>query len=174
VRTLEGPLDGGGLRIAIAVSRFNELITERLLRGAVDTAHECGVADDNLDVVWVPGAFELPTAALWLADSGRYDAIACVGAVIRGETPHFDFVAGESARGIADVARESGLPVTFGVITADTLAQAQARAGGAVGNKGREAMLAAIEMATLRPLVEAVPREETVLSSKRLREGTRA
>lgn len=154
-RTFEGPLDGASLRVAVVVSRFNELITEKLLAGAVDTALECGVPDESIDVVWVPGAFELPMAAQWLADSGAYDAIACVGAVIRGETPHFDFVAGEAARGIADVARESGLPVTFGVITSDTLAQAQARAGGTVGNKGREAMLAAIEMATLRPLVDA-------------------
>jgi 6,7-dimethyl-8-ribityllumazine synthase len=174
VRTLEGPLNGAGLRLAIVVSRFNEFITERLLQGAIETAYECGVADRDIDVVWVPGAFELPTAALWLADSRRYDAIACVGAVIRGETPHFDFVAGEAARGIADVARESGLPVTFGVITADTLAQAQARAGGAAGNKGREAMLAAIEMATLRPLVEAPPEEKTALSAMGQREGTRA
>jgi 6,7-dimethyl-8-ribityllumazine synthase len=173
VRTLEGPLDGAGLRLAVVVSRFNELITERLLQGAVETARECGVYDDSLDVVWVPGAFELPTAALWLANSARYDAIACVGAVIRGETPHFDFVAGEAARGIAQVARESGLPVTFGVITADTLTQAQARAGGAVGNKGREAMLAAIEMATLRRLVKAT-QEEAALTTTGLREGTRA
>ena len=113
------------------------------------------MCSSDLDVVWVPGAFELPMAARWLAESGEYDAIACVGAVIRGETPHFDFVAGEAARGIAEVAREWGLPVTFGVITSDNLAQAQARSGGAVGNKGREAMLAAIEMATLRPLLQA-------------------
>jgi 6,7-dimethyl-8-ribityllumazine synthase len=174
MRTLEGPLDGAGLSVAIVVSRFNELITERLLQGAVDTARECGVADQSLDVVWVPGAFELPTAALWLADTGRYDAIACVGAVIRGETPHFDFVAGEAARGIADVARDSGLPVTFGVITSDTLQQAQARAGGTVGNKGREAMLAAIEMATLRRLVDAAPQDEAAQPAETLREGTRA
>jgi 6,7-dimethyl-8-ribityllumazine synthase len=153
-RRFEGPLDGSALRVAVVVSRFNELITERLLDGAVSAALECGVPDEAIDVVWVPGAFELPMAARWLASGGRYDAIACVGAVIRGETPHFDFVAGEAARGIAEVARDAGLPVTFGVITSDNLAQAQARAGGAVGNKGREAMLAAIEMATLRPLVQ--------------------
>lgn len=153
-KTLEGPLDGSALRVAVVVSRFNELITEKLRDGAVSTALECGVPDEAIDVVWVPGAFELPMAARWLAEAGQYDAIACVGAVIRGETPHFDFVAGEAARGIAEVAREWGLPVTFGVITSDTLAQAQARAGGTVGNKGREAMLAAIEMATLRPLLQ--------------------
>jgi 6,7-dimethyl-8-ribityllumazine synthase len=154
VRTFEGSLDASGLRVAVVVSRFNELITERLLQGAVDTAREHGVADHNLDVAWVPGAFELPLAARALAESGRYDAIACVGAVIRGETPHFDFVAGEAARGVMEVGADYGLPVAFGVITSDTVEQAQARSGGAVGNKGREAMLAAIEMATLLAQIE--------------------
>jgi 6,7-dimethyl-8-ribityllumazine synthase len=155
VRTLEGPLDGAALRVAIVVSRFNELITQKLLQGAVDTARECGVSEDAIEVAWVPGAFELPMAARWLAETGEYDAIACVGAVIRGQTPHFDFVAGEAARGIADAARDYDLPVTFGVITSDNLEQAQARSGGAVGNKGREAILAAIEMATLRELIDS-------------------
>lgn len=154
MRTFEGSLDASGLHVAVVVSRFNELITERLLDGALATAREHGVADHNLDVVWVPGAFELPLAARALADTGRYHAIACVGAVIRGETPHFDFVAGEAARGIAEVAADYGMPVAFGVITSDTVEQAQARAGGAVGNKGRESMLAAIEMATLLPTLE--------------------
>ncbi|MSP21783.1 MAG: 6,7-dimethyl-8-ribityllumazine synthase [Dehalococcoidia bacterium] len=154
MRTFEGSLDASGLHVAIVVSRFNELITERLLEGAIATAREHGVVDHNLDVVWVPGAFELPMAARALAETGRYDAIACVGAVIRGETPHFDFVAGEAARGIAEVAADYGLPVAFGVITSDTVEQAQARAGGSVGNKGRESMLAAIEMATLLPTLE--------------------
>jgi 6,7-dimethyl-8-ribityllumazine synthase len=149
VRTVEGSLDASGLRIAIVVSRFNELITERLRDGAVATAREHGMDDDDLDVVWVPGAFELSMAAARLAESDEYDAIVCCGCVIRGQTPHFEYVAGEAARGIGAVAREYELPVTFGVITADTMEQAQARAGGAVGNKGREAMLAAIEMATL-------------------------
>lgn len=151
MRTYEGSLDASNLRVAVVVARFNELITEKLLQGAVDTARQHGVLDHNLHVAWVPGAFELPMAARALAESGRYDAIACVGAVIRGETPHFDFVAGEAARGVADVAADYGLPVAFGVITSDTVEQAQARAGGAVGNKGRESMLAAIEMATLLP-----------------------
>ena len=154
MRTFEGSLDASALHVAVVVSRFNELITERLLQGALATAREHGVADHNLDVVWVPGAFELPLAARALAGTGRYQAIACVGAVIRGETPHFDFVAGEAARGIADVAADYGMPVAFGVITSDTVEQAQARAGGAVGNKGRESMLAAIEMATLLPALE--------------------
>ena len=154
MRTFEGSLDATALHVAVVVSRFNELITERLLEGALATAREHGVAEHNLDVVWVPGAFELPLAARALAGTGRYQAIACVGAVIRGETPHFDFVAGEAARGIADVAADYGMPVAFGVITSDTVEQAQARAGGAVGNKGRESMLAAIEMATLLPTLE--------------------
>ena len=149
--TFEGDLDASRLRVAVVVARFNELITERLLDGAVKTAHEHGVAPHNLDVVWVPGAYELPMAARRLASTGRYDAIACVGAVIRGETPHFDFVAGEAARGIAQAAADYDLPVTFGVITSDNVEQAQARAGGAVGNKGRESMLAALEMASLLP-----------------------
>jgi 6,7-dimethyl-8-ribityllumazine synthase len=157
VRTVEGTIDGSGLRVAIVVARFNELITERLLQGAVDTAREHGVADEAIEVVWVPGAFELPMAAQRLARSARFDAIACCGAVIRGETPHFDFVAGEAARGVARVALESGLPVTFGVITSDNVEQAQARAGGAVGNKGREAMLAAIEMANVLNAIDAAP-----------------
>ena len=147
---IEGTPDGTGRRVAIVVSRFNELITERLRDGAVETALEAGVHDSHIDVVWVPGAFELPMVAKRLATSGDYDAIACVGAVIRGETPHFDFVAGEAARGVMDVALETGVPVTFGVITSDNVEQARARAGGAVGNKGREAMLAALELADLQ------------------------
>jgi len=154
VRVLEGPLDGSTLRVAIVVSRFNEMITEKLLQGATETATEHGVPTDSIDVAWVPGAFELPLAARQLAATGRYDAVVCTGAVIRGQTPHFDFVAGEAARGIMDVSRDFAIPVTFGVITSDNVEQAQARAGGAVGNKGREAMLAAIEMAMLFPLID--------------------
>jgi 6,7-dimethyl-8-ribityllumazine synthase len=154
VRTHEGSLDAARLRLAVVVSRFNELVTEKLLEGAVATAREHGVAEPNLDVVWVPGAFELPFAARALAESGRYDAIACLGAVIRGETPHFDFICAEAARGIGSVAADFSMPVTFGVITSDNVEQAQARAGGAKGNKGREAMLAAIEMAGLLPTLK--------------------
>ncbi len=153
--TYEGDLDASQLRLAVVVSRFNERVTSRLLDGAREAAREHGLPDDRLDVVHVPGAFELPQAARRLAALARYDAIACVGAVIRGETPHFDFVAGEAARGVAQVAADFDLPVTFGVITADTGAQARERAGGAVGNKGREAMLAAIEMANLLPQIGA-------------------
>ncbi len=150
MRTIEGSLDGAGLRVAVVASRFDKAqVMERLIEGAVGTAGECGLPEDGLDLVRVPGAFELPAAARRLAASGRYDAIVCVGAVIRGETPHFDYVAGEAARGISEAARDFDLPVTFGVITADTEEQARERAGGEAGNKGREAMLAAIEMATL-------------------------
>ncbi len=150
MRTIEGPLDGSALRLAIVASRFDKAnVIERLIEGAVQTAEECGVPDDALDLVRVPGALELPVTARRLAATDRYDAIVCVGAVVRGETPHFNYVAGEAARGIADAARDCGVPVTFGVITADTEQQARERAGGKAGNKGRDAMLAAIEMATL-------------------------
>ncbi len=150
MRTIEGPLDGSALRLAIVASRFDKAnVIERLIEGAVQTAGECGVPDDALDLVRVPGALELSVTARRLAVTDRYDAIVCVGAVVRGETPHFNYVAGEAARGIADAARDFGVPVTFGVITADTEQQARERAGGKAGNKGREAMLAAIEMATL-------------------------
>jgi 6,7-dimethyl-8-ribityllumazine synthase len=131
-------------RIGIVVSRYHERITTRLLEGARDCCREAGIPPDDVDVVWVPGAFELGSALAALARSGRYAALVALGVVIRGETPHFDYVAGEAARGIGEVARLTGLPVTFGVITADTMAQAEARSGGAVGNKGREAALAAL------------------------------
>jgi 6,7-dimethyl-8-ribityllumazine synthase len=159
MRTVEGSRDGSALRVAVVASRFDKTgggIVQALCDGAVATARECGVPGDAIDVVWVPGAFELPLAARRLARTGRYDAIACVGAVIRGETSHFDFVAGGAARGIMDVGREFAMPVTFGVITSETVAQAQERAGGRVRNSGREAMIAAIEMATLLPQVDCL------------------
>ena len=150
MRTIEGPLDGSGLCLALIVSRFDKAqVIDQLIEGAIETARECGLPDQNLDLVRVPGAFELPVAARRLAASRRYDAIVCVGSVVRGETPHFDYVAGEAARGIQDAARDFGVPVTFGVITADNDDQARQRAGGNAGNKGSEAMEAAIEMATL-------------------------
>ncbi len=145
----EGGLDGSDLRLAVVVSRFNEIVTEPLLRGALATARECGVGDDSLDVVRVPGAFELPQAARRLAGAGGYDAIVCLGAVVRGETPHFDYVCSEAARGLTMVSRDFDLPVAFGVLTCDTMAQARARSGGSGGNKGDEAMRAALEMANL-------------------------
>ena len=150
METIEGSLDGSGLRIAIVASRFDKAgVLDRLVEGAVETARAQGVAHWGIALVRVPGALELATAARRLAATERYDAICCVGTGIRGETPHFEYVAGEAARGIAETARDFGIPVTFGVITADTAEQARERSGGTHGNKGSEAMLAAIEMATL-------------------------
>jgi 6,7-dimethyl-8-ribityllumazine synthase len=146
---LEGSRDGKGLKIAVLVSRFNEIVGDRLLSGALDTLERRGVRPRDVLVAKVPGAFELPVVARRLARSGRHDAILCLGAVIRGETPHFDYVAGEASRGIARAAYETGVPVLFGVLTTDTLEQALARAGGAHGNKGAETAEDAIEMARL-------------------------
>jgi len=134
------------MRIGIALARFNQAVTDRLLAGALEALVQQGVADDAIDVATVPGAFELPLCAQRLASTGRYDALICLGAVVRGETPHFDFVAGEAARGIAEVSRRLDLPVAFGVLTSDTAEQALARAGGERGNKGAEAALTALEM----------------------------
>jgi len=142
-----GSVRRGGRRFAIVAARFNERITERLVDGARRAFVEAGIPAGDVDVQWVPGSFELPQAALYLARTGAYAAIACVGCVIRGETPHFDFVAGEAAAGIREVALTTGVPTSFGVITALTEEQAWARAGGAVGNRGQEAADAAIEMA---------------------------
>jgi 6,7-dimethyl-8-ribityllumazine synthase len=144
-----GTLDGRGLRFGIAVARFNEIVTRPLLDGAQTGLARLGVAADAIDVAWTPGCFELPLVARRMADSGRYDAIICLGAVIRGETPHFDYVAGQAASGIARVGLDSGLPVIFGVLTTETVEQAINRAGAKAGNKGYDAALAAVEMATL-------------------------
>ncbi|MFV1980881.1 MAG: 6,7-dimethyl-8-ribityllumazine synthase [Rhodothermia bacterium] len=140
-------LDGSGLRIAIASARWNDFVGSRLLEGAHAALRERGVIPDDITTVTVPGAFELPFAAKRMADTGKYDAVVCLGAVIRGETPHFHFVAGEAARGIMKVGLDTGIPVLFGLITADTEQQAIDRAGGKAGNKGREAAEAAVEMA---------------------------
>ncbi len=140
-------LDGAGLRIAIVSARWNEFVGTRLLEGAHTALLKCGVAADDITTVAVPGAFELAFAAKRMADTSEYDAVVCLGTVIRGETPHFEFVAGEAARGIMQVGLETGIPVTFGVITADTEQQAIDRAGGRRGNKGVEAAMAAVEMA---------------------------
>jgi len=145
----EGHLIGEGLRIGIVVSRFNEFISNKLLSGALDALRRHGVAEQDIDVAWVPGAFELPLVARKLAASERYQAIICLGAVIRGATPHFEYVAGESAKGIAQVSLQTGLPVIYGVVTADTLEQAIERAGTKMGNKGWDAGEAALEMANL-------------------------
>ena len=147
-----------GRRLAIVASRFHEAITVRLVEGARAVLLDHGVRAGDVRVVWVPGAFELPQAAARLARSGGVDALVCVGCVIRGETPHFDYVAGEAARGISEVGRSTGVPTTFGVITAETQAQAEARAGGAVGNRGAEAALAALELLALFSGLRGRPR----------------
>jgi 6,7-dimethyl-8-ribityllumazine synthase len=144
-----GSPTGAGRRFAIVASRFNEAITSKLLEGATDALARHGAAPDDVDVVWVPGAWELPAAARRLLASERYDAIIAVGAVIRGETPHFDYVAGEASRGLAQAAADFDRPIGFGLLTCDDVAQAEARAGGAHGNKGWDAALAALEMVDL-------------------------
>ncbi len=145
----EGRLDGSGMRLAIVAGRFNDHITKPLLDGALDAMREHDVDVDQVPVAWVPGAFEIPITAQRFATSGRFDAIVCLGAVIRGDTPHFEYVAGECASGCSRVALDTRVPVAFGVLTTDDLAQAQARAGGAEGNKGQEAAVTAIEMVDL-------------------------
>lgn len=142
--------DGSGLKVALVVARWNDFICSKLEQGALDALRRSGVDERDIETMKVPGAFELPLGARAAADTGRFDAIVCLGAVIRGETPHFEFVAGEAARGVMDVGLRSGIPVTFGVITADNEDQAIERAGGSVGNKGSEAAEAAVEMALLR------------------------
>ncbi len=147
--TYEGKLNGKGLKFALVVGRFNELISGRLYEGALDCLKRHDVADADVDAAWVPGAFEMPLVARKLADSGRYDAVICVGAVIRGGTPHFDYVAGEAAKGIARIGLDTGVPVVFGVLTTDTIEQAIERAGTKGGNKGWAAASTALEMANL-------------------------
>lgn len=147
--TFEGHLIGTGLKVAVVVSRFNELLSTRLLSGAQDGFVRHGVEATDIDVAWVPGAFEIPLVARKLAESGRYDAVVALGVVIRGGTPHFEYVASEVSKGIAKVSLDTGVPVMFGVITADTIEQAVERAGTKAGNKGWEAAMGAIEMANL-------------------------
>jgi len=156
VRELKGHLQGRGLRIGIVVSRFNEPVTSRLLQGAREGLSAHGVRDEDVTVAWVPGSFEIPLVAKRLAQRGDFDAVICLGAVIRHETDHYRYVAEQAARGIADVGRETGVPVIFGVLTTDTEEQAMARAGGKEGNKGYDAALAAIEMANLLRLVNRI------------------
>ena len=152
----EGNLIGTGLKIGITVSRFNSFITTRLLDGALDALKRHDVNLDDLDIFWTPGSFEIPATAKRLAETKRYDAIVCIGAVIRGATPHFDFIANESAKGIAQVSFNTGIPVIYGVITTDTIEQAIERAGTKVGNKGAEAAVAAIEMANLYKQIDGL------------------
>ena len=153
--TYEGNLIAEGLRFAVAVSRFNEMITRRLLSGALDALARHGADEDQIDVAWVPGGFELPMAAQRLAESGRYDAVICIAAIIRGATPHFDYVAGEVSKGIAKIALETGVPTIYGVVTADNIEQAIERAGAKAGNRGFDAARSAIEMANL---MKALPK----------------
>jgi 6,7-dimethyl-8-ribityllumazine synthase len=149
VTVFEGHLNGEGLRVAIAASRFNEAIVTRLVDGAIDGLCRHGADSEAIDLVWVPGAFELPLVAARLAASGRYDAIITLGAVIRGATSHYDLVAGQCAAGVQRAQLDSGIPVVFGVLTTDTIEQAVERAGTKAGNKGFEAAAAAIEMVNL-------------------------
>ncbi len=148
---------GAGRRIAVVVARFHEQVTAKLLEGALARLRSRGVGEGSVDVAWVPGAFEVPLVAKRMATTGAYDAVICLGAVIRGQTAHFDLVAGEAARGAAEVAREIGVPVIFEVLATETLAQAEARAGGADGNRGWDAAEAALEMADL---LDRLPKEE--------------
>ena len=148
-KVFEGNLIGKGKKFAVVVSRFNEFISRRLLEGALDTLVRHGVEDSDVSIVWVPGSFEIPPAARRLAESRAHSAVICIGAVVRGDTPHFEFIAAEAAKGIAHVSLETGVPVIFGIVTADTLEQAIERAGTKAGNKGAQAASAAIEMANL-------------------------
>jgi 6,7-dimethyl-8-ribityllumazine synthase len=145
----QGTPSGAGRRIVVLASRFNEPVVKKLVDGALEALVQHGVAFDDIDVVWVPGAWELPTAARWLLASERYDGAVAVGAVIRGETAHFDYIAGEASRGLAGVSAELETPIGFGVLTCDTDEQAEARAGGAHGNKGFDAAVATLEMIDL-------------------------
>ncbi|MCA9514375.1 MAG: 6,7-dimethyl-8-ribityllumazine synthase [Myxococcales bacterium] len=149
-RTIEGMLDAKGARFAIVVSRFNAFITERLLEGARDTLVRHGADDDALTIVRVPGAFEIPLAARWLATSGEHDAVLALGCLIRGATPHFDYISSDVTKGLGATTLETGVPVAYGVLTTDTIEQAVERAGTKAGNKGAEAAMAAIEMVSLK------------------------
>lgn len=150
MKTFEGKLDASGKRYAIVVARFNEFISGKLLSGAVDCLHRHnGDVDKDVEVAWVPGAFEIPIVAQKLAQSKKYDAVITLGAVIRGSTPHFDYVCAEVSKGVAKVSLDTGIPVIFGVVTTDTIEQAIERAGTKAGNKGWDAAMAAIEMSSL-------------------------
>lgn len=153
MKTYEGNLLAQGLRFGIIVSRFNDFIAERLLGGALDALRRSGADDEGIDIFRVPGAFEIPLVAKQLAAGNRYDAVICLGAVIRGSTPHFDYVANEVSKGIAAASLETGIPISFGVLTTDTLEQAIERAGSKAGNKGWDAAMAAIEMANLLQVI---------------------
>ncbi|MBL8748482.1 MAG: 6,7-dimethyl-8-ribityllumazine synthase [Planctomycetes bacterium] len=154
VRILQGSPAGRGLRVGIAVARFNEVVTERLLHGALQTLRENGVADGDVEVLWVPGAFELPMACRWLADARRFDALVMLGAVVRGGTDHYDYVCSGVTDGAMRTGLDTGVPLGFGVLTCASMDQALARAGGDAGNKGADAALAALSMADLRRRID--------------------
>jgi 6,7-dimethyl-8-ribityllumazine synthase len=153
VKVNEGSMVVKGKRFSIVASRFNDFVTKSLLEGCCDTLKRHGAKESEIEISWVPGAFEIPTVALKLAKSKKFDAVICLGTVIRGDTPHFDFIAGEAAKGVAHVSMETGLPVIFGIITADTMEQAMERAGTKGGNKGKDAALNAIEMVNLLDII---------------------
>jgi 6,7-dimethyl-8-ribityllumazine synthase len=148
-KLFEGHLIGSGLKVGIVAGRFNDFISDKLVSGAQDAFKRHGVSEEDVDIAWVPGAFEIPLIAKKMADSGNYDAVITLGAVIRGSTPHFDYVCNEAAKGVAQAAMTSGVPVIFGVLTVDSIEQAIERAGTKAGNKGWEAAVSAIEMANL-------------------------
>ena len=149
MKVLEGKLTAEGLRIGIVAARFNEFITNKLVSGAIDALTRHGALEENMTMAWVPGAFEIPLAAQKMANSGKFDAVICLGAVIRGSTPHFDYVSNEVTKGVAHVGLQTGVPTVFGVLTTDTIEQAIERAGTKAGNKGFDAAMTAIEMANL-------------------------
>jgi 6,7-dimethyl-8-ribityllumazine synthase len=151
----QGNLIGTGKVFGIVISRYNNFITNRLLAGAMDGLIRHGVKEEDIDIFWVPGAYEIPIAALKAAQSGKYDAVICLGAIIRGETPHFDYIANESAKGIAHVGLSTGIPTIYGIITTETLEQAIDRAGAKTGNKGAEAAISAVEMVNLFDQIQA-------------------
>ncbi len=153
---IEGIFEGEGAKIAIVVSRFNVFITQKLLEGALDVLKRHKVVESDVYVTWVPGAFEIPLVAKKLAQTGKFDAIICLGAVIRGATPHFEYVAAESTKGVAQVMLETGIPVIFGILTTDTIEQAIERAGTKAGNKGAEAALSALEMISLIKRIQSL------------------
>jgi 6,7-dimethyl-8-ribityllumazine synthase len=154
-----GAPNGQGRRIAVVASRFNEHVTSKLVEGALDALTRHGTAFEDVDVVWVPGAWELPAAARFLLASERYHALVACGAVVRGDTPHFDYISAEASRGLADASAEFDTPIGFGVLTCDTMEQAEARAGGAHGNKGWDAAVAALEMADLFDRMHVAPED---------------
>jgi 6,7-dimethyl-8-ribityllumazine synthase len=153
-KTFEGKLDGAGLRVALVVGRFNNFFTDKLRDGAIDCLVRHGTPVESISVAYVPGSFEIPPTAARMAKTGRFDAVICLGAIIRGDTPHFDYVAAEAAKGVAQVAMSAAVPVVFGIVTADTLEQAVERSGTKAGNKGWDAAMSALEMISLYKAID--------------------